>query len=240
MKLVGLDLSASPRNCGICVLEDNTITHVGLGERNPNYPRTLHEYCVGSDVVAIDAPFGWPKLFTETLTNYRIGSAFDLDREQYRLRRTDIWITRELPQRLVRNARPPNPFSVSTDKLGVTAMVGTVLLNVLANEFHLSPREGGIRPAVIEVYPSASLWAWGLRGYERGVVLDRLQEAFGFNSEDYRATLLNINHCFDALIAVLTASAYAAGETFDPEDTIPEDVLRVEGWIRVPRGSFIE
>jgi hypothetical protein len=89
----------------------------------------------------------------------------------------------------------------------------------------------------LEVYPAASLWCWGLRhrNIEEPATLDRLRRAFGLEiREADERQLLESRHCFDALIAALTAREYAAGNTCDPPASVPDRMLRVEGWIRVP------
>ena len=116
-------------------------------------------------------------------------------------------------------------------------MVGTILLEALSGEFRLTPRQSAVSGAVLEVYPAASLWCWGLRHRDIDVstALGRLQEAFGLEIRQTDSErLLESRHCFDALIAALTAREYADGNTFDPPDHVPDRTLRVEGWIRVP------
>jgi len=91
--------------------------------------------------------------------------------------------------------------------------------------------------AVLEVYPAASLWCWGLRHRDIDVsaVLGTLKAAFNLETrETDEGRLLDSRHCFDALIAALTAREYADGKTFDPPGSVPDRTLRVEGWIRVP------
>jgi hypothetical protein len=164
VKFVGIDLSANPRDCGICILEDDAVAHVSYGSKMADHPDWLVDLCTGADVVAVDVPFGWPKLFIETLKGYEIGTALERDRRGYRFREIDLWLTEELPRKVAHrwSSVPPKPLSVSTDKLGSTTMVGTILLEALAGYFLLSPRESSLRPASIEVYPAASLWAWSL------------------------------------------------------------------------------
>lgn len=244
MKLVGIDLSTNPKNCGICIIEDDEVAYVGQGSRDTKHPAKIREYCTGANVVALDVPFGWPKPFATALAEYNVGHALDANRERYRLRTTDIWLVQELPQQFTFSTKPPNPFSVSADKLGGTAMMGTMLLQALSDEFELSPRNGQVRPAVIETYPAASLWAWGLpyKDYKTGnnaktvraTILAGLEDLYGFHLENYREILLGSDHCLDALIAAFTARAYADHRTFDPPADIPDEVLDFEGWIRIP------
>jgi hypothetical protein len=210
------------------------VTH---GRSTLQHPEWLVEYCSGANAVGVDVPFGWPRPFVDALGHYEIGVALERDRRPYRLRMTDIWIAETLPQRLTRPVTPPTPFSVSTDKLGATAMVGTILLKKLSGEFEVSPRQSAVPRAVLEVYPAASLWCWGLRhrNIKEPATLDRLRRAFGLEiREADERQLLESRHCFDALIAALTAQEYAAGNTCDPPASVPDRLLRVEGWIRVP------
>lgn len=237
MKFVGIDLAVDPSNCGLCVIEGNAVTHVGRGRSTLKHPEWLVEHCSGADAVGVDVPFGWPRLFVDALRDYEIGVALDHDRKLYRLRTTDAWIAKTLPHVLTRAVKPPTPFSVSTDKLGATAMVGTILLKALYGEFVLSPRQSAVSGAVLEVYPAASLWCWGLRhrGIEVPEALERLQEAFRLQiRETDVGRLLEPRHCFDALIAALTAREYAIGNTFDPPESMDDRTLRIEGWIRIP------
>ena len=125
MKLVGIDFAANPRNCGVCVLEDEVITHIGHGIAHAKHPEC----------------------------------------------------------------------------------------------------------------PAASLWAWGLRhrNLEMLVTLEHLRRAFRLSiPEQVRQTILESRHCFDALVAALTAREYANGNTFDPPERFSDETLKVEGWIRIP------
>ena len=240
MGFVGIDLSTDPCKCGVCVIEGRAISHVGHGNTASSHPDWLLRHCSGASTIGIDAPFGWPKPFIDTLRGYEIGVAFDHDRRRYRLRTTDLWINNTLRRHLQRDTAP-NPFSVSTDKLGATTMMGTILLHGLFENFEVSPRHSGYDRAVLEVYPSASLWAWGLphRGVDVGATLEALEDAFDLDvREDKRRQLLGSRHCFDALVAALTAREYANYNTYDPPEDVPEEVLRVEGWIRVPSRSI--
>ncbi len=247
MKLVGIDLSTNPRDCGICVLEDHVVTHVGRGAAHATHPEWLLSFCDGSDVVAVDAPFGWPKPFIEALSGYELGNMLGHDRKRYRYRATDTWITEELPQKEPHREKPapPTPLSVSTDKLGSTAMVATILLRSLAEEFRLSPRVSKSDPAVIEVYPAASLWACGLphKGFKgfhesarnkRAEALAGLKTSFDLETSYQDDSLTRWDHCFDALVAALTAREYSRSNTFDPPERFSNETLNVEGWIRVP------
>lgn len=186
MKLVGVDLSTQPRRTGICVL-DNGGVRVGLCEGPAStHIETMLGYCEDARVVAIDVPFGWPKPFVEAMKWYEVGTPLDHLREEYRLRKTDLWIRKNVP--------PLNPLSVSTDKLGSTTIVGTNLLYALGSRgFELSPRTSRTYPAVIEVYPAASLTIWGLHSGERGTMLEEPRERFGLQLTDQTTELVTRN-----------------------------------------------
>jgi hypothetical protein len=73
------------------------------------------------------------------------------------------------------------------------------------------------------------------RKIDVSVALKKLQKAFGLEiREADERQLMESRHCFDALIAALTAREYADGNTFEPPEAVPDETLRVEGWIRVP------
>jgi predicted nuclease with RNAse H fold len=236
LKLVGIDLAASPQNCGVCVLRDDTVEHVGCGSKFDEHPDWIVGHCARADVVAVDVPFGWPKPFIKALAGYEIGAALNRDRKPYLRRITDVFVTEALPDHLRREAKPPNPMAVAADKLGVTAMVGTILLNALSSKFRLSPRESGVSQAVVEVYPAASLWAWGLshKGFKgsdedarnrRSEILEKLKVFFGLEvAVRDTETLVRSDHCFDALVATLTAREYTCSNTFDPPEYILNEI----------------
>jgi predicted nuclease with RNAse H fold len=236
-RFVGVDLAATPQKTGVCVLEGSTVVSILRGSTSEGtHPDWITPYCAGADVVAVDVPFGWPKPFTEALAGYLVGDRMGLDKNRYRLRKTDFWIKENFP--------PLNPISVSTDKIGVTAIVGTLLLNALSSDFALSPTESQADRSVIEVYPAVSLLAWGLpfRGYKNGeeasrmrrAILRKLQHEFGLDLAERQSEVLAASeHCLDALIAALTAQEYARGAVFAPEDP-QDDTLKTEGWIWAP------
>ncbi len=61
MRRVGIDMAADPRNCAVCVLEDEFVGYVRLGTGAAEHPEWLFEHCSEASVVAVDVPFGWPK-----------------------------------------------------------------------------------------------------------------------------------------------------------------------------------
>jgi len=110
----------------------------------------------GRQKVAIDASFGWPRAFVDALDAHRRFEAWpapdDGAPETYRaalsFRATD---------RVVMHTR--RPLSVSTDKLGVTAMRCAHPLHRWSLAGESVDRAGGKR--FVEVYPAAALARWG-------------------------------------------------------------------------------
>jgi hypothetical protein len=94
---------------------------------------------------------------------------------------------------------------------------------------------------VYEVYPAASIRAWGLepiayKGTENAGVRDRLLDSIerdlrSIEWSGRRPLLVANEDAFDAFVAALTARAAAARFTLAPADI---EVARREGWIHVP------
>jgi len=159
--VLGIDLAAQPRDTFACVLDSIESRLEVTVEPGCSDARLLDLAC-GCDKVAIDAPFGWPDEFIEALNAHREGRAWpapdDEDPAVYRaslsFRATD---------RVVMQTR--RPLSVSTDKLGVTAMRCAHLLQRWSAKGPID-RSGNGR--FVEVYPAGALKRWGLEpsGYK--------------------------------------------------------------------------
>jgi hypothetical protein len=238
VRVLGIDLSAQAKNTFACVLEGegaelNAEVHPACDDAK------LLELATGCTKVAIDAPFGWPDDFVDALVAHRAGAAWpapdDPKPETFRaslsFRATD---------RVVMQTR--RPLSVSTDRLGVTAMRCAHLLHRWA----VRDRTG--RGKFLEVYPAGALKRWGLdaSGYKRAKtdalskLLDRVcQElpALRLDSSD-RKLCATSDDAFDAVVASLVARAAALGLTDGPPPKARGRAGR-EGWIHLPvRGSL--
>jgi predicted nuclease with RNAse H fold len=230
MRTLGIDLASSPLRTGMCVLEwghgGATAQVLEVGAEDGR----LLELCRESDVVGIDAPFGWPEAFRE-LVSARAGpgSWSPARRDELRFRRTD---------RRVREATGRWPLSVSSDLIGVPAMRCVRLLAALG----VTDRSGDGR--VFEVYPAAALACWGLRstGYKKAKSharrLQLVQELIGrtpwmaWTPEVVAAAEAN-DDLLDALLASFMGRAVALGMT----ETLMEadrEAGRLEGWIHLP------
>lgn len=235
MRTLGIDLAAQAATTAACAIDwaDGAATvsllDVGVDDR-----RAL-DLIGGSDVVGIDAPFGWPLPFVELVRRHQEaagdGAAWTpARRDDLRFRRTD---------HVVRDRLGRWPLSVSSDLIAIVAMRCAGLLDRLG----VVDRSGSGR--VVEVYPAVALARWGFssRGYKRvgnepilaSLLADLLAASQWLDvSADARARCARSDHAFDALVAALVARAAAVGLTERP-DAADLALARSEGWIAVPR-----
>lgn len=242
MSVLGIDLAAGAKKTYACVL------HRADGSLRAE----IHSRCdderllglaEGCDKIAIDAPFGWPREFVFALNAHRSFEAWpapdhgppEVFRAALSFRATD---------RVVMHTR--RPLSVSTDKLGVTAMRCAHLLHRWASAGATVDRAG--RGTFVEVYPAGALVRWGLEGsgYKgsdksalESLVSRVLAELPRLElSESDHALCSSVDDAFDALVAALVAQASLLGLTDAPPDD-RRDQAAEEGWIHLPvRGSL--
>lgn len=176
-RYLGIDLSAQPARTACCVIERRGTKHSVLSVDGPCHDEGLLSEMRAADVVAIDAPFGWPTTFVAAMSNLASESwppqvpngsgnqaraAYDYS--ALRLRETDRYVSEQVRKP---DGKPLRPLSVSADSIGVVAFRAAALLNELAKapgwEFD---RTGGAEAItgkrVFEVYPAATLAVyWG-------------------------------------------------------------------------------
>lgn len=197
--------------------------------------------------LGIDCAFGWPDEFVAFITGHaaaerlerlpseREGSGMDW-RRRLAYRETDR-VTRRLTGRW--------PLSVSTDRLGLTAMHCAALLESIGDTIGPVDRAGG--GVAAEVYPSATLRGWGFStvGYKsdaviRAVLLDALRERAPWLDIGAVADLMTgSDDAFDAVIAALAARAHALGLWHRPPPECLDRAVR-EGWIVLPTVDLAE
>ena len=227
---VGVDLAASPTNTAACSVRwparEVVVERVESTVDDAAFISLLRQL-PDEGRVGLDCPLGWPVAFVAALVAHcrrepwptrRVGG----DRGHLRWRATDRWL-REHTGRW--------PLSVSTDRLGVTALRCAYLLDQWEAIGGTVDRIG-IEGPVLEVYPAAARRVWGL-GRVRSVeeLEDRLPIRFG--QPAIRDLCTADEHCFDALVAALVARAAALGRTSTPPPGAVA-AAAVEGWIHVP------
>jgi len=235
MKILGIDLATEPSKTGVVMLEVDSTGHQ-VAHRVDGFPNDdlLVALAKEADVIGVDAPFGWPMGFIESLSEHGAGRPWlpGADRASLRHRRTDL---------AVHAATGIWPLSVSTDKLGATAMRCAHLQTRWANEVWegvAAARDGSGR--LIEVYPAATLKMLGLphqsykgpNGTERRRVILAGLEAW-VDVADVHAVSLASDDMLDAVVAALTAHAAAEGFTSRPAEGPELDAALVEGWIHM-------
>lgn len=237
MITAGVDLAAEPTKTAFARIEWGTssavLSHPQVGVSD----QQIVEWSQDAKTVGIDCAFGWPIDFVEFVTAHergemspRTSSGKDW-RRRLAYRHTD---------RAVRELTGRWPLSVSTDRLGLTAMHCAELLADFEQAGDAVHRSG--RGRLVEVYPAAALRVWGVavQGYKtqpdaRGPAAEALLSRISWLdvSKAQRSLLSRSDDALDAVVACLNARAHALGRTSPVPDHL-RAVADIEGWIAVP------
>ena len=237
MITAGIDLAAEPKATALALIEWSNgqaeIQGLFLGVDDAQ----LVKLTKGVNKIGIDCAFGWPVEFFEFLTQHmnpnKIPKGIDGAMEW---RRT---LSHRETDREVRKLTGRWPLSVSTDRLGLTAMRNAGLLARYQEAGVNVDRSG--QGEVCEVYPGATLRLWGFdtAGYrtepnKRAKLLEKLKaQAPWLDLSSFEDHMLQSTDCFDAVIAALAARAVALSAYSKPsKDQL--DKAKVEGWICLP------
>lgn len=241
MFTAGVDLAAEPKGTALAVCEwssDSAVVrelHLGVADE-------LIVHVAGRvDKLGIDCALGWPQEFIEFLHAQAAldTRAHDFDggmawRRRLAYRETD---------RQVREVTGRWPLSVSTDRLGLTAMRCSGVLSKISQAGIPIDRTGS--GLVAEVYPGACLRLWGFDTTGYRVSAHKREELFAKITTEANwldvgeHTQLMVDSCdaFDAVIAALAARAVATGRSTQPSSQHTE-IARIEGWIHLPLGTL--
>ncbi len=261
---VGVDIATGETNTALCVVRWEPgralVEHVTVGVNDA----TIADHARDADVVALDAPFGWPGRMVEAVSAWRPGGSWaGPSGEEFRLRATDLYVRARTRAALeerrgrtedVTGLKATTPLSVSADKIAMAAWRCCGLLTRLADsrtevvtDALGLPFANDGRRRVVEAYPAAALSMWGIprddykkpaRRDRRDAMLAALARA-GLQdwlvwSGDSRETCVGTDHALDALVCALVARAAALGVV----ESVPErdrSAARQEGWITLPR-----
>ena len=232
----GIDLAAEPKGTALALVEFSkhkaklTLLEQGLDDE------ALIEKTHNADKVGIDCAFGWPTQFAEFLAKHQDLASKDLIdggmdyRRELSFRETD---------REIRRLTGRWPLSVSTDRLGLTAIRCAGLLSKYHAKGIEIDRAGS--KLLVEVYPGATLrnLKFDTTGYRinpeaRTYLLEQLeQQAPWLEISSFRTQMIESADCFDAVIAALAARAVYQGNYNKPTSEQLESA-RVEGWIGLP------
>jgi hypothetical protein len=239
MLIAGLDLAAEPKGTALSLIDwsGNSARLVQLDLNVDD--KFIVESTREAEKLGIDCALGWPIEFVEFLNRYSQNSlskiAGDMSwRRRMAYRETD---------RAVRELTGRWPLSVSTDRLGLTAMRCAGLLSKLAADGVEIDRTGGGK--IVEIYPGASLrlWAFDTSGYRasaaaRAALLKQICEAAPwFEPGDFAKLMIESCDAFDSVIANFAARSAQLGISTEPP---PETAIRAisEGWIALPKGEL--
>ncbi|TFD05918.1 DUF429 domain-containing protein [Cryobacterium sp. TMT1-66-1] len=241
MRTAGVDLAAEPKGTALAVI-DWTDARAFLSELHLGVSDEIIVRTAGTvDKLGIDCAFGWPDEFVQFVVGHSSGDLPGVDggmawRRTLAYRETD---------REVRKITGRWPLSVSTDRLGLTAMRCAGLLSRISAAGIPVDRAGS--GVVAEIYPGASLRLWGFSttGYRtdaarRSHLLAEIQDAAPWlDLGPHAPHMITSADAFDAVIAALAARSAALGR-YEPPVPSTLGRARREGWIVLPNGPLAE
>jgi predicted nuclease with RNAse H fold len=236
----GIDLAAEPKGTALALIEfSNNKAKLNYLQQGLD-DNTLIANTHNADKVGIDCPFGWPIQFAQFVNNHQnlankevIDGGMDFRRE-LSFRETD---------REIKRLTGRWPLSVSTDRLGLTAIRCAGLLSKYQAKGIEIDRAGS--KLLVEVYPGATLrnWNFDTTGYRinpeaRAELLHQLEaHAPWLEISEFRTQMIESADCFDAVIAALAARAVYLGHYNKPTKEQIESAW-VEGWICLPNAEL--
>ena len=241
MLTVGVDLATQPAKTAVAtVLWSHSEAQLVALETHGT-DAAIIAVCQSVDFVGIDAPFGWPDAFTAFVDRHQrntqtVGDGrTDDSRRSMAFRLTDHIVAKEFGRW---------PLSVSTDRIGLTAMRASSLLAQLRDLGESVDRAGDGRFA--EVYPAVALKVWGLRAssykgansaHLPGLVDKLLELAPWLSLGPYESVCRHNDDAFDSVIAALISRAHGLAQWHRPSKDQIDQASR-EGWIVVPTAGL--
>jgi predicted nuclease with RNAse H fold len=236
-----LDLAAESKGTALAILEWSPSAvnvrelHVGVHDEK------IVEAAASVDKLGIDCALGWPQEFVQFVNAHS-----DLESVPHDVDGGMAWRKRLAYRDTDRSVREQTgrwPLSVSTDRLGLTAMRCAGLLARLAHSGVVVDRAGA--GLVVEVYPGASLRLWGFTtsGYRvspevRADLLRQLRDsAPWFQPGSFEQQMISSCDAFDAVVAAFAARSAALGRYTKPSQ-VELEKARIEGWIALPQGPL--
>jgi len=243
MLTAGVDLAAESRGTALAVIEWGAARAALIDLRLGVDDAQIVAAASAADKIGIDCALGWPDEFVHFVSAHAAGERDPGTPEGgMAWRRTLAY--RET-DRHVRERTGRWPLSVSTDRLGLTAMRCAGLLARLEDSGIDVDRAG--YGAVVEIYPGASLRLWGFdtAGYRTDPVsrerllLEVREAAPWLDLGTWSTLMISSADAFDAVIASLAARNAALGGYLPPPPSML-DRARREGWIALPTGPVAE
>ncbi len=236
--LIGLDAASQPKNFGFAVgtaIEGRLVLESAGCLDQPGAIESIARAITRRPrcVIAVDAPLGWPALLGKALAEHRAGQSLKFGKDDIFKRVTDRRIAERLKQ---------HPLEVAADKIARAAHSALDVLTKLrlATALPLQLLWPGESDAsgVIEVYPAATLRAFGLpnSGYKEPKDVARRQElanAIAVSVSGIHGLVHSKADVFDAALCAWSALGFLAGRCVPP--SVEElDLAKHEGWIWAP------
>jgi predicted nuclease with RNAse H fold len=239
--LIGLDAASSWSRFGYAVgrydgcrvlLDEAGLIGEGAGANSLDRIIAPRLQEVGTALVAIDAPLGWPAPMAAQLRDHRAGQPFADSKDEMFQRATDRFVYRTIGKK---------PLEVGADKIARAAHTALAALQQLRDAtgkpIPLAWNPAFIGVAAIEVYPGSTLKAHGLpdSGYKRPDQLDVRRQI----ADALRNALAGIEErtdgnidAFDACLCLLAAKDFLDGRASPPPEF---EIAQREGWIWVKK-----
>ena len=245
MLISGVDLAAEPKGTAVATIDWRSDRAELVGLQLGVDDQQIMDACANSIKVGIDCALGWPVDFIDFLNRHsnlvglETAPAFDGGSD---LRRN---LAHRETDRHVREVTGRWPLSVSTDRLGMTAIRCAGLLSKWQTAGTPIDRTGSGK--IVEIYPGASLRLWGFdtAGYRSSEAIRArlLQDikvqapwlALGANE----ALMIDSCDAFDSVIAALAARSAQLGRYEVPSEAQLERA-KIEGWVALPQGRLGE
>ncbi len=238
--IIGIDCATDPNKRGAAIAEYDkgncVVRTVETGLSDAQIAEYV-ENCLNRNdraLIALDAPLGWPELLGKSLAIHRAGCALEgLPNTLFR-RETDRFIKERLGKQ---------PLDVGADRIARTAYSALRLLSniskALGDPIHLAWRADFPRVAAIEVYPAATLRAYGFPdiAYKkssdkqaRQTLIDGIGDLADFRLAASLDLALSNADALDAIICALAGRDFLKETVYQPVD---EALAHKEGWIWV-------
>lgn len=243
MLISGVDLAAEPKGTAVATIDWQSdhaeLVDLELGVDD----KQIMDACASSVKVGIDCALGWPVDFIDFLNSHSnlVGldsaPAFDGGSD---LRRN---LAHRETDRHVREVTGRWPLSVSTDRLGMTAIRCAGLLSKWQASGTPIDRTGAGK--IVEIYPGASLRLWGFdtAGYRSSetirvkLLADIKTQAPWLSLGAHEPLMLASCDAFDSVIAAFAARSAQLGRFNGPKESQLERA-KIEGWVALPQGPL--
>lgn len=234
--IIGIDCATDPAKMGLALgiwcNQAADILKVKAGDRRKPPARTIADWVSDENptLVAMDAPLGWPANLGQMLIKHSAGDNLGIPPNVLFRRKTDQVVKAELGRQ---------PLDVGADRIARTAHAALQLLDELRTitgfTIPLAWHPAVKSVSAIEVYPAATLTAYGMQasGYKkksdekvRMKIIVNLRRHLELPRD---TTLLRDNaDVLDAGVCVLAAADFLGGRTVKPTDMA---LAQKEGWI---------